>query len=86
MNMITRLAGLKRNTSIIEPGAPPDAGGFCAAVINGRVEFATWDSCNETIIILSASEAFALRHFLNSLVDATMNGGPMPEAVMRGRP
>ena len=33
---LARLAKLKRNTTIIEPSAPAEAGGFCAAIVTTK--------------------------------------------------
>ena len=83
---LARLAKLKRNTTIIEPSAPAEAGGFCAAIVDDKVELSTWTKEQEIVIVLTMSDVFSLRNFLNALVDARTSNTPYPEACLRGRP
>lgn len=82
---LARLATLKRNTTIIEQTAPADAGGFTAAVIDHKVQLSTWTKEQEIVIVLTIQEVFALRNFLNAIVDCAMTGAAYPDACLGGR-
>lgn len=82
---LARLATLKRNTTIIEQTAPAAAGGFCASVIDHNVQLSTWTKEQEIVIVLTPSEVFELRNFLNAVVDATMTGAAYPDACLGSR-
>ena len=82
---LERLANLKRNTTIIEQTAPADAGGLCAAVIDGKVQLSTWTKEEEIVIVLTNKELFDLRNFFNAVFDSAMNGAACPDACLGGR-
>ncbi|MFZ4539139.1 hypothetical protein [Propionivibrio sp.] len=82
---LARVATLKRNTTILQQTAPASAGGLSAAVISGKVQLTTWIPEQEITIALTVQEVFALRCFLNMVVDAVINGTDYPDAMIGRR-
>lgn len=82
---LARLATLKRNTTILESTAPASAGGVSVAMIGDAVRLSTWTSDYEIDIDLTVQEVFALRDFLNAVVDAALNGTDYPAACLGSR-
>jgi hypothetical protein len=76
---------MKKHTTIIEANALGYAGAFEAKVISNRASLSIFGFDRETTIDLNMSDVFALRHFLNGIVDAAMTGAPMPRPCRSGR-
>lgn len=82
---LIRARSLTRPVTILESSAPPAAGGLSASVENGKVQITTWIPEQEITVVLSVRELFDLRHFLNAVIDAGLNGTEYPDAFIGDR-